>query len=54
VREAKRLVNQGGESHIDVALSFEQATLSNLYQTEDAREGIRAFVEKRKPNFRGR
>ena len=54
VREAKRLVNQGGDSHIDVALSFEQATLSNLYQTEDAREGIRAFVEKRKPNFRGR
>ena len=54
VREAKRLVNQGVESHIDVALSFEQATLSNLYQTEDAREGIRAFVEKRKPNFRGR
>jgi enoyl-CoA hydratase len=54
VREAKRLVNQGVESHIDVALSFEQATLSNLYQTEDAKEGIRAFVEKRKPNFRGR
>jgi enoyl-CoA hydratase/carnithine racemase len=53
VREAKRLVNQGVESHIDVALSFEQATLSNLYQTEDAKEGIRAFVEKRKPHFRG-
>jgi enoyl-CoA hydratase/carnithine racemase len=53
VREAKRLVNQGAESHIDVALSFEQATLSNLYQTEDAKEGIRAFVEKRKPYFRG-
>lgn len=54
VREAKRLVNQGVESHIDVALSFEQATLSNLYQSEDAKEGISAFVEKRKPNFRGR
>lgn len=53
VREAKRLVNQGAESHIEAALSLEQATLSNLYQTEDAREGIGAFVEKRKPNFRG-
>jgi enoyl-CoA hydratase/carnithine racemase len=54
VREAKRLVNQGVESHVDVALSFEQAVLSNLYQTEDAREGIRAFVEKRRPDFQGR
>lgn len=54
VREAKRLVNQGGESPLGVALSLEQATLSNLYQTEDAHEGIRAFVDKRKPNFRGR
>jgi enoyl-CoA hydratase len=54
VREVKHLVNQGVESHIDVALSLEQATLSNLYQTEDAKEGIRAFVEKRKPNFRVR
>jgi enoyl-CoA hydratase len=53
VREAKRLVNQGNESHVEIALSFEQSTLSNLYQTEDAREGIRAFVEKRKPNFKG-
>jgi enoyl-CoA hydratase/carnithine racemase len=53
VREAKRLVNQGTESHVDVALSLEQATLSNLYQTEDAQEGIKAFVEKRKPDFRG-
>jgi enoyl-CoA hydratase/carnithine racemase len=54
VREVKHLVNQGVESHIDVALSLEQTTLSNLYQTEDAKEGIRAFVEKRKPNFRVR
>jgi enoyl-CoA hydratase len=53
VREAKRLVNQGIESHMEVALSLEQATLSNLYQTEDAQEGIRAFVEKRKPSFKG-
>jgi enoyl-CoA hydratase/carnithine racemase len=53
VREAKRLVNQGIESHMEAALSLEQATLSNLYQTEDAQEGIRAFVEKRKPSFKG-
>lgn len=53
VREAKRLVNQGVESPLEAALSYEIATLQNLYGTEDAREGIRAFVEKRKPEFRG-
>lgn len=53
VREAKRLVNGGIENHVDLALSYEQATLANLYQTADAREGIQAFVEKRRPNFRG-
>lgn len=53
VREAKRLVNQGLESPLEAALSYEIATLQNLYGTEDAREGIRAFVEKRKPEFRG-
>lgn len=53
VREAKRLVNQGAESHIEAALSYEQAALSNLYQTADAEEGIQAFIEKRKPEFRG-
>lgn len=54
VREAKRLVNQGMESPLGVSLSFEQAALSNLYQTQDATEGIKAFVEKRRPNFEGK
>lgn len=53
VREAKRLVNQGIESPAEIALSYEIATLQNLYGTEDAKEGIRAFVEKRKPEFGG-
>lgn len=54
IREAKRLVNQGTESPLEVALSLEQSVLSNLFQTEDAHEGIQAFVEKRKPSFLGR
>lgn len=53
VREAKRLVNQGVESPLEAALSYEIATLQKLYGTADAEEGIRAFVEKRKPEFRG-
>lgn len=54
IQEIKRLVNRGVESNIDAALSLEQVTLSNLYQTKDGQEGILAFVEKRKPNFQGK
>lgn len=53
LQEAKRLVNEGLEAPLDTAFSLEQSVLSNLYQTKDAQEGIRAFVEKRKPNFKG-
>jgi enoyl-CoA hydratase len=52
--EMKGLVNQGIESHLEVGLSLECSSLSNLFHTEDAHEGIRAFVEKRKPIFKGK
>lgn len=53
IQELKRLVNHGIESNIEVALSLEQNTLLGLYQTTDGKEGISAFMEKRKPVFRG-
>jgi enoyl-CoA hydratase len=54
ISEMKSLVNQGMESNIQIGLSLEGSSLSNLFQTEDAQEGIKAFVEKRKPVFIGR
>jgi enoyl-CoA hydratase len=54
VRAAKRLVNQGLEAPLEAMLSYEGAVLSNLFQTYDAHEGIQAFVEKRKPQFKGK
>ncbi len=54
VQWAKRLVNQGAEASLPTALAYEQTALAGLFVTEDGREGIRAFVEKRRPEFRGR
>lgn len=49
----KALVNRALESDRATAL-HDEATGQELVQaTEDAREGVRAFVERRRPNFRG-
>ncbi|MFB6551114.1 enoyl-CoA hydratase/isomerase family protein [Streptomyces sp. NPDC056405] len=54
VREGKRLVDDGLESGLGAALLREQQSLSWLYTTEDAREGVAAFLEKREARFLGR
>jgi enoyl-CoA hydratase len=54
VREAKRLIDDGVEAPLPTALTLEQRVLSALFATEDAREGIRSFIEKRSPRFVGR
>lgn len=54
VRAAKRLVREGSAMPLPNALEFEQSVLSSLFATEDGREGVAAFVEKRDPEFRGR
>ncbi len=53
VRAAKRLVNEGEDASLDVALSYEQQTLIALYGTADGQEGINAFMEKRAAAFTG-
>jgi enoyl-CoA hydratase len=53
VRAGKRLVREGMESSLPTGLSYEHETTFNLYQTDDAEEGIRAFVEDREPSFEG-
>ncbi|MHA6616487.1 enoyl-CoA hydratase/isomerase family protein [Pseudonocardia sp. DLS-67] len=54
VREGKRLVDDGLDSGLTTALTREQQVLSWLFTTEDAREGVASFVEKRDAVFHGR
>jgi len=50
----KDAVNTGLELDLEQALEYEANCFEVAFQTEDAREGLAAFVEKRKPEFVGR
>ena len=47
-------VNIGGECGIEEGLEYESAQFGLIFSTEDMREGTKAFLERRKPNFSGR
>jgi enoyl-CoA hydratase/carnithine racemase len=54
VRAIKELAVRSQYMHIQDGLRLEQAIQFALRQTEDAKEGPRAFAEKRPPVYRGR
>jgi enoyl-CoA hydratase len=54
VRFIKRAVNVGMQLDIHSAVDYETQCAAVLIETEDRIEGFKAFVEKRKPRFRGR
>jgi enoyl-CoA hydratase/carnithine racemase len=54
VGHIKRAVQTGGELPIGEALAVERELQQLLFQSEDAREGLNAYNEKRTPTFRGR
>ena len=51
---AKKLLNRGTEVPSDVGLEMEAMAAGVLFGTEDLREGISAFLGKRKPEFKGK
>jgi 2-(1,2-epoxy-1,2-dihydrophenyl)acetyl-CoA isomerase len=54
IRLAKRAIYHSLDCDLRQALEFETYAQNICFETEDAREGISAFVEKRPPAFRGR
>jgi enoyl-CoA hydratase/carnithine racemase len=54
VRQIKQSVNMGLNTDLQTGLMFEIEAYNRMVPTEDRREGIVAFNEKRKPIFRGR
>jgi len=53
VGRIKRSVQSGAEIPFESALALERELQQQLFQSEDAREGISAYVNKRKPEFKG-
>ena len=54
LRAAKMAIDGGLEMDIASGLAWESQLFAALFATEDKREGMAAFVEKRKPKFTGR
>jgi enoyl-CoA hydratase len=54
VRQAKKAIHAGLQLDLKSGLLFEIEAYNRLVPTEDRREGIRAFNDKRKPRFAGR
>ena len=53
VGRIKRAVQTGDEIPLEYGLTLERELQQQLFQSDDAREGLAAYVEKRKPSFRG-
>ncbi len=54
VRTAKDAILRAQDTTLEVGLEYERRAFYNLFATEDAKEGMQAFLEKRKPSFKGR
>jgi len=50
---AKRAVHAGADADLGVANELERQAFASSFATDDAREGMRAFTEKRPPQWKG-
>ena len=51
LKRIKQAVNEGNEKPLDEGLALESKLFKEMFETEDVKEGIQAFIEKRRPVF---
>jgi enoyl-CoA hydratase len=54
VRAAKEAVNRAYELSLESGLEFERRNFFNLFASEDQKEGMHAFMDRRPPTWKGR
>jgi enoyl-CoA hydratase len=54
IAATRRVLRQGADLPLDAALALENREFLMLFDTEDKTEGMRAFLDKRKPDYKGR
>ena len=54
VMQIKEVTLAGQDASLEAAMILERKAFQLLFSTTDQKEGMRAFLEKRKPEFRGR
>jgi enoyl-CoA hydratase len=54
IKVAKALINKGADIGLDSALALEREGFAVVASSEDLKEGVSAFTEKRKPTFKGK
>ena len=54
VMQIKEIVNAGLNAPLDTAMMLERKAFQLQFATRDQKEGMQAFMEKRKPKFEGK
>jgi enoyl-CoA hydratase len=54
VQLAKEAINRSFETHLDEGLNFERKNFYLAFASDDQKEGMKAFIEKRKPDYKGK
>jgi enoyl-CoA hydratase len=54
IRLAKEAITRASEGRVDDGIEFERKAFYLLFATQDAHEGMHAFVDKRQPSYEGR